>query len=78
MPAKKVPAAVRAEARKTAGKDAPTSFERKTLYLYEIHFKKGDRRREMIFTADGRTFDEHGAYAGRKHEEDEGDKDEDD
>jgi hypothetical protein len=66
IPAEKVPGAVREMAAKEAGKDAKVTYERKTLYLYEIKFKKDGKGREMLFTADGR----------RTHEEDDGDEDE--
>lgn len=62
----KVPGGVRAAVEKEAGKDARLSWEKKTLYLYEVHFKKDGKGREMIFTADGRRF----------HEETDSDEDE--
>lgn len=70
MPAAKVPAAVRAAAEKQAGKDA--KYERKTVYLYEIHFKKDGKGQELIFTADARPYHE----PGQKDEKDD-DKDDD-
>lgn len=73
MPGAKVPAGVRAAAEKAAGKDA--SFERKTVYMYEIHYKKDGKTHEMIFTADGRVFREEG---GDEKKGDEKDEDEDD
>lgn len=72
--AAKAPASVRAAAEKEAGRDAKVSFEKKTLYLYEIHFKKDGKGREMIFTADGRRYHEG---AGGDQDEDEGGEDED-
>lgn len=56
--ADKVPAKVRAEAEKLAGKDAKVTFEKKTMILYEIHFDKGGREHEAIFTPDGRSYHE--------------------
>lgn len=70
LPATKIPAGVRAAAEKTAGKDASMSFERKTVYMYEIHYKKDGKTHEAIFTADGRTFHEEG-QDGEKGEEEE-------
>ena len=49
-----VPAAVLAAARKAAGKQAPLAFEKKTMLLYEVKFRKGDRRHELLLTPDGR------------------------
>lgn len=68
VPADKVPGGVRSAVEKEAGKDAKTSWERKTLYLYEAHFKKDGKGRELLYTADGRRF----------REESDGDGDEDD
>ncbi len=56
LPPARIPAAVRAAAEKRAGKDA--KFERKTLYLYEIHFKKNGKNQELIVTADARPYHE--------------------
>ncbi len=69
IPAGKVPAAVRAAAGKEAGKDVELTFEKKTVYLYEVHFKKDGHGHEAVFTADA-----------RRHQEDapQGDKDEGD
>jgi hypothetical protein len=67
VPGEKVPAGVRGAAEKAAGKDAKMSWEKKTLYLYEVHYKKDGKGHEMIYTADGRVF----------HEEADGDGDED-
>lgn len=58
VPAERVPTGPRAAAQKEAGADAATKWERKTLYLYEVHFKKDGRGRELLFTADGRRFHE--------------------
>ncbi len=71
VPAEKVPAVVRAESQKQAGKDAKMTFEKKTMVLYEVHFVKGGKGHEMIFTPDGRTYHEHG------EEEDQDDTEED-
>ena len=68
IPAEKAPAAVRAEAEKEGGKEAKVTFEKKTLVMYEIHFKKEGKGREMIFTPDGRQFHEEG---GADKDEDE-------
>lgn len=61
MPAGKVPAAVRAAAEKAGGKDG--TFERKTLYLYEIHFKKDGKTHELIFGANGQPYSEDAAWS---------------
>ena len=50
----KAPAVVQAEARKAAGKDAKLRFEKKTMVLYEVHFKQGSEEQEVVLTPDGR------------------------
>lgn len=74
IPAEKVPAGVRAEAQKAAGKDVAVTFERKTVYLYEIHYKKDGKGREAIFTPDGGAYHEQGQDKPGK-DEDDGDED---
>lgn len=79
-PAEKVPAAVRAAIEREAGKGAEVTYERKTFYVYEAHFKKDGKGREMVLTPVGRHFDEEGDAdededAGREEEEDEDDED---
>ncbi|NOT00962.1 MAG: hypothetical protein HOP29_10075 [Phycisphaerales bacterium] len=73
-PATGVPAAVRAEVEKAAGKEATLMWEKKTIVMYEVHFKKDGKGREMIFTPDGRQFHEEGAAQDGK--DDDGDDDE--
>jgi uncharacterized membrane protein YkoI len=75
IPIDKAPVAVRAAAEKEAGKDAKLTFEKKTMWLYEVHFKKGDKGREIILTPDGRRYYEEGAGQGAGDVDDE---DEDD
>jgi len=70
--AEKVPAVSRAAAEKEAGKDAKLTWEKKTVVMYEVHYKKGDKGQEMILTPDGRRYHEEGEKTGEK------DKDEDD
>lgn len=65
----KVPAKARAEVEKEAGKEAKAKWEKKTIVMYEAHFTKDGKAREMILTPDGRRFPE---------EQDEHDKDEED
>ncbi len=65
----KVPAKTRAEAEKEAGKDAKLEWEKKTIVMYEVHFKKEGKGRELVLTPDGRRIQE---------EQEEADKDEDD
>jgi hypothetical protein len=64
-----VPAKARAEVEKEAGKEAKAKWEKKTIVMYEAHFTKDGKAREMILTPDGRRFPE---------EQDEHDKDEED
>lgn len=68
VPADKVPASVRTAVQREAG-DAALHFERKTLFLYEVHYKKDGKGHELIYSADGRRFHE---------DEDEGDEDDED
>ena len=44
-----------AAARKAAGKKAQLNVEKKTMILYEVHFRKGERGVELLLTPDGRT-----------------------
>ncbi len=69
----KVPAASRAAAEREAGKDAKLTWERKTVVMYEAHYKKGDKGEELILTPDGRRYHEEGEKNGDK-DEDEGDE----
>ena len=71
--ADKVPAVVNADVKKEA-KDAAVTFEKKTMVLYEAHFKKDGKGHEMVLTPDGRPFVEEGAKGGEK-EADEKDED---
>jgi len=52
--ADKAPAVVQAEARKAGGEKATLKFEKKTMVLYEVHFKQDGEGREVILTPDGR------------------------
>lgn len=61
MPADKIPAGVRAAAEKAGAKDG--TFERKTLYLYEVHFKKDGKPHELIFGANGQPYSEDAAWS---------------
>jgi hypothetical protein len=68
-----VPGSVRGAFEKVAGAGTKATFEKKTVLLYEAHFKKGEKGQELILTPDGRKYDE-GGEKGKK----EGDKDDDD
>lgn len=70
--AEQVPGGVRSAVEKEAGKDAKISYEKKTMIVYEAHFKKGDRKREVLMTPDGRVHHEEGGHEG-EHAEDEDD-----
>lgn len=73
IPTDKVPAAARAEVEKAAGKDAKLMWEKKTVVMYEVHFKKDGKGHEMILTPDGRRIEE----PKDEKEAEEKDKDED-
>lgn len=75
IPADKVPAAVRGEAEKAAGKEAKLLWEKKTMVMYEVHFTKDGKGREMIFTPEGHHQQGEGDEDGDKDEDD--DKDDD-
>jgi len=70
--ADKVPAVVRAQAEKEAGKDAKVTFEKKTMVMYEVHFKKGEKGHEVLVTPDGRSQKE-GGKKGKKEKKDDDD-----
>ena len=53
----RVPATVLAAVRKSSGPDARLFCEKKTMILYEIKFRKGDQRHEILLTPDGRTLE---------------------
>lgn len=74
IPATKVPEGARAAIEKEAGKDATVHYEKKTIYLYEAHFKKDGKGREVIVTADGREFHEDGGKDGEKDEDEDDEK----
>jgi hypothetical protein len=74
VPGDQAPAAVRSAAEHAAGKETRVTFEKKTLVLYEIHFRQGGHVHEMIFTPDGRRYHEEGEEhdAEKEEEEEEG------
>lgn len=61
LPANMVPLAVRTAAEKAAGKDPKLTFEKKTMILYEVHFKKDGKGHEMVLTPDARPYHEQGS-----------------
>ncbi len=67
----KVPASARGAAEKEAGKDAKLMWEKKTVIMYEVHYKKGDKTQEMILTPDGRQYHEEGEKKDEKDEDEE-------
>jgi hypothetical protein len=67
-----VPKATLAAARKAAGPDNPLRFEKKTVVLYEVKFRKDERGHELLLTPDGRHVEEQVQKGkGAKEEEDE-------
>jgi len=54
IPADAVPKAVMNAAKTAAGPEVQLYFERKTLTLYEVKYKKGDRTHELMLGPDGR------------------------
>ncbi len=65
-----VPAAVLKAARKAANKGAQLAFEKKTMILYEVKFRKADGRHELLLTPDGRRVEEE-IEKGNPHDDDE-------
>jgi hypothetical protein len=63
LPSDQVPARVRAEAAKAAGHDATLTFEKKTVILYELHYRIAGKGRELILTPDARRYHEDGGKA---------------
>lgn len=78
IPGDKATAGARAAAERETGKGTSAQWERKTVYLYEVHFKKDGKGHEVIFTADGRRFYEEAAMTGGKGGHTEKDDDDDD
>ncbi len=74
MDIEKVPAAAVKMARKAAGKDVELAFEKKTMILYEVKFKKGNNLHELLLTPDGLTVEDE----TQKGKSDKDDDDEDD
>jgi len=52
-----VPSVILVAVKKLSGPDAPLFCEKKTMILYEIKFRKGDQRHEILYTPDGRTLE---------------------
>lgn len=54
-----VPSTVLAAVGKLSGAGVPLFCEKKTMILYEVKFKKDDRRHEILYTPDGRTLEKN-------------------
>ncbi len=76
VPAEAVPAGVKAELSKMAGKDAAPKWEKKTLVMYEAHYQKDGKGHEVLLLADGRVFHEEGGKAEGGKDDDDDEKDE--
>jgi len=72
VPADTVPTVVREATVKHAGKES-VRFEKKTMVLYEMHFKQAGKAHEMVMTPDGREYHEDGDKPGEKEEDDDKD-----
>jgi hypothetical protein len=70
IPADTVPAATKAAAEKEIPKDSKVVWERKTVIMYEVHYKKGEKAQEIIFTPDGRQYHEQGEKKGEEDKDD--------
>ena len=76
VPNDSVPSSARAAVEKAAGAGAKLTIEKKTMILYEAHWKKDGKSHELVLTPDARPFDEDKAAGETKKEN--GDKDDDD
>ena len=77
VPKEMVSSAAWGEVEKAAGKDANLTIERKSMVLYEAHWKTKDgKSHEMVVTPDGRPFDEDAASHGEGVKAQDGDEDE--
>lgn len=54
IPEASAPKAVLDKARSAAGEDAKLYVEKKTVILYEVKYRKNDRRHEVVYSPDGR------------------------
>jgi hypothetical protein len=70
IPSAMVPQDVLNAAKKSAGGNAELRFEKKTLIMYEVKFKKGDRWHEVTLTPDGRTHEHEEKKAQEGQEDD--------
>ena len=77
VPTDTIPGAVAADAKKQAGQAAIT-VEKKTMVLYEIHYKKDGKSQELVLTPDARKFDEDAATGEAKNNKKNDDDDDDD
>ncbi len=71
--ADQVPKAVLAAARKAAGEGAKLGLEKKTMVLYEVKFRKGNRGHELLLAPEGRVVEtevEQGKVRGDEDEDD--------
>lgn len=71
IPVATAPKCVLEKAQAAAGKDAKLFVEKKTVVLYEVKYRKDNRKHEVVYSADGRVH-EH------EHEEAVGDTGDDD
>ena len=77
VPAESVPNAVRARGTHAAGANTKLTFEKKTLVMYELHYRKDGKEHELILTPDARVHSDENAAStaksGRGEDEDEDD-----
>jgi uncharacterized membrane protein YkoI len=74
--ADQVPTGVLAAAREMGGKDARLGFEKKTMILYEVKFRKNNRFHEVLLTSDGRQVREEVERGRDENDDDSGHEDE--
>ncbi|MEW6249244.1 MAG: hypothetical protein AB1716_01240 [Planctomycetota bacterium] len=74
VPPDQAPPAILEAVKKVAGADAKLFCEKKTMVLYEMKFRKGNERHEVLYAPDGRVVEQD----VEKGEAEQGDADDDD
>ncbi|RIK67530.1 MAG: hypothetical protein DCC66_11440 [Planctomycetota bacterium] len=69
IPEASAPKAVLDKARSAAGKDEKLFVEKKTVILYEVKYRKDNRRHEVVYSPDGREH-EHEEELGTAADDD--------
>lgn len=70
VPVESVPKPVLEKARQAAGKDAKLYVEKKTVIMFEVKYRKGDRRHELVLSPDGREHEHEDEPAKAENDDD--------